>query len=146
MTLFKRRESSGGHAVGDSYSILHASLTVFGDIETDGTLRIDGRLEGSVRRAGIVILGPGASIQGSVTAREVIIGGTVQGNIEASERVEVQPTAVVTGDIESGAILMHEGGAVRGRLCVRSIAQEGARRPSPTPRAVRLAAASGEAS
>lgn len=146
MKLFKRGEASRDRATGDSYSILHASLTIYGDIETDGTVRVDGRLEGSIRRAGMVILGPGASVLGNVAAREVIIGGTVQGNIEAKDRVELQPSAIVSGDIEAGAILMHEGGSVRGRLNVRSLTAEAARPRSATPRAVRLATASGDAS
>ncbi|HEU4565414.1 MAG TPA: polymer-forming cytoskeletal protein [Gemmatimonadaceae bacterium] len=110
----------------DGYSVLHANLTVIGDIETDGALRIDGRLQGSVRRAGLVILGSGAVIEGSVAAREVIVGGTVQGNIDATDRVELQTTAAVTGDIEAGAVLIQEGGAVRGRLLVRSLEQKAA--------------------
>jgi cytoskeletal protein CcmA (bactofilin family) len=146
MKLFKRRGSANDRATGDSYSILHASLTVYGDIETDGTVRVDGRLEGSIRRAGMVILGPASSVEGNVAAREVIIGGTVQGNIEAKDRVELQPSAIVTGDIDAGAILMHEGGTVRGRLNVRSQMAEVARPRSATPRAVRLATASGDAS
>ena len=146
MKLFKRGEAPSARATGDSYSILHASLTIYGDIETDGTVRVDGKLEGSIRRAGMVILGPGAAVLGNVAAREVIIGGTVQGNIEAKERVELQPSATVTGDIDAGAILMHEGGTVRGRLNVRSHTVEIARPRSVTPRAVRLATASGDAS
>jgi len=145
---FKRREPATVERTisSDSYSILDARLTVLGDIESDGTVRIEGRLEGSVRRADVVILGAEASVQGNVSAREVIVSGSVQGNIEASERAELQPTAVVTGDIQAGAILIHEGGAVRGRLTVRStdVAAKAAeprapRLPSLTPRAMRIA-------
>lgn len=121
MTLFKRterapeRSSAGGN---DGFSLLSANLTVIGDIESDGTVRIDGRLEGSVRRAAIVVLGVGASIKGNITAREVLVGGTVEGNIDAADRIELQPSAVVTGDIEAGAVLIREGGVIRGRLNV----------------------------
>ena len=146
MSLLKRRSSADPATSTLAYSVLDAQLVVTGDIETDGTVRVDGRLEGSIRRAGMVILGPGASVLGNVGAREVIIGGTVQGNIEAKERVELQPSAVVSGDIDAGAILMHEGGSVRGRLNVRSHTAEPSRARSATPRAVRLATASGDAS
>ncbi len=73
-----------------------------------------------------------------------MLSGSVQGNIEAADRVELQATAVVTGDIEAGAILIHEGGAVRGRLSVRSIDPKqqqdgkGVRAPSLTPKAMRI--------
>lgn len=122
MTLFKRTERgqdiapAGGN---DGFSLLNANLTVVGDIESDGTVRIDGRLEGSVKRAAIVVLGSGASIKGNITAREVLVGGTVEGNIDAADRIELQPSAIVTGDIEAGAVLIREGGIIRGRLNVR---------------------------
>jgi cytoskeletal protein CcmA (bactofilin family) len=119
MSLFNRRpDSSAPSPTGAGYSVLDAQLTVRGDIETEGTLRIDGRLEGSIRRADVVVLGTGASVVGDISAREVIVGGTVHGNVVATERVELQPSAVVTGDIEAGAIMIHEGCSVQGRLSV----------------------------
>ena len=120
--MFKRQDptprASGTAPAG--YSVLDAQVTVRGDIETDGMLRIDGRLEGNVNRAAVVVVGAGASIVGNVTARELVVGGTVVGNIAAETRVEVEATAEVDGDIEADAILIHEGGAVRGRLFIRS--------------------------
>jgi cytoskeletal protein CcmA (bactofilin family) len=139
MTLFKKTErpqeraAAGGN---DGFSLLSANLTITGDIESDGTVRIDGRLEGSVRRAAIVVLGTGASIKGNITAREVLIGGTVEGNIDAADRIELQPSAIVTGDIDAGAILIREGGVIRGQLNVRrneAGAPKSARSASRTP-------------
>lgn len=126
MGLFRRRHDPSAPLPANTsgYSVLDASLAVHGDIETDGTLRIDGRLEGSIRRADIVVLGTGAAVVGDINAREVIVGGTVQGNVTASSRVELQPSAVVTGDIEANAIMIHEGGSVRGRLAVNPPAQK----------------------
>jgi cytoskeletal protein CcmA (bactofilin family) len=139
MTLFKRTErpqervAAGGN---DGFSLLNANLTVIGDIESDGTIRIDGRLEGSVKRAAIVVLGNGASIKGNITAREVLVGGTVEGNIDAADRIELQTSAIVTGDIEAGAILIREGGIIRGRLNVQrqeTAPKERSRGASRTP-------------
>src|SRR5437867_1347864 len=102
--------------------VLYANRTVLGDIESNGTLRMDGRLEGSIRNADVVVLGAAASVVGDISAREVIVGGTVHGNVTAATRVELQPSAVVTGDIEAGAIMIHEGGSVQGRLSVNPAA------------------------
>ena len=152
MPLFKRNERPQERvapAGNDGFSLLSANLTVLGDIESDGTIRVDGRLEGSVRRAAIVVLGNGASIKGNITAREVLVGGTVEGNIDAADRIELQPSAVVTGDIDAGAILIREGGIIRGRLNVRrqeTVAKEKSRGSSRTPTvevAVAVPAASG---
>jgi cytoskeletal protein CcmA (bactofilin family) len=147
---FLRREKRAANSQRDGYSVLHASLTVVGDMETEGSVRIDGRLEGSIRRARLVVIGASASIAGSVSADEVIIGGAVAGNVEASVRVEVQPTAVITGDIAAGAVVIHEGSAVQGRLSIRprevhapAAAPDAAGRPqSATPRNVRALALS----
>ena len=140
MTLFRKNERPQERAAAggtDGFSLLSANLTVIGDIESDGTVRIDGRLEGSVRRASIVVLGTGASIKGNITAREVMVGGTVEGNIDAADRIELQPSAIVTGDIDAGAILIREGGVIRGRLNVRRAetagGKESARSASRTP-------------
>ncbi len=130
MSLFSRRKKTQVLAsVGTGYSVLDAQLTMRGDIETDGSLRVDGRLEGSIVRAEVVMIGAGATIVGNVHAKEVIVGGAVQGNVLAAGRVELQKTATVTGDIESGTIFIQEGGAVHGRLTVRP-APDGRKRSS----------------
>lgn len=141
MSLFKRRPDHSAHpTTGAGYSVLDAQLTVQGDIETEGTLRVDGKLEGSIRRADVVVLGTSSSVTGDINAREVIVGGTVHGNVKATTRVELQPSAVVTGDIEAGSIMIHEGGAVQGRLSVNPTSAKErparSRAPRPTPAAV----------
>jgi cytoskeletal protein CcmA (bactofilin family) len=145
MTLFKRNESGAERVAApssDAYSLLDAQLTVIGDIESDGTVRIDGRLEGTIRRAAVVILGAGSSVKGNITAREVLVGGTVEGNVDAADRIELQPSAVVNGDIDSAAILIREGAVIRGRLNVRRqehAPAESSRNGKHTPAAVRIA-------
>ena len=144
MGFLRKRKPAAPLPVGDGYSVLDSHLTIMGDIETDGTLRIDGRLEGSVRRGGVVILGVGASVKGSISASEVIVGGSVEGDIRALQRVELQPSAVVTGDVEAGAVLIQEGGALRGRLFVRPVdggqTVSTPRLPALTPHSLRLSA------
>lgn len=143
MSLFaKRRPAPLPGASTPGYSVLDANLSLVGDLETDGTLRLDGTLRGSIRRADVVVLGPAARVEGNIAAREVIVAGAVLGNIDAVERVELQPSALVTGDIETATVLIQEGGAVRGRLVVRAH-EERARLMQPTPRSVRLVAGGG---
>ena len=119
MSLFSRRETSPIPTT--NFSILDSHITVSGDVETDGALRVDGRLEGSIHRADIVVVGEGASVVGDINAREVIVGGAVTGNIFAAQRTELQSSGIVAGDIRSAAILVHEGGVVQGRLYIHPI-------------------------
>jgi len=119
MSIFGRRDTSP--IPSTNFSVLDSHITVSGDLETDGALRIDGRLEGAIHRADLIVVGEGASIVGDVNAREVIVGGSVTGNIFASQRTELQSTGIVAGDIRSAAILIHEGGVVQGRLYIHPI-------------------------
>lgn len=116
MNLLSRRVSAPQQAPGSGYSLLDSQLTVDGDVETQGSLRIDGHLNGNVLRADTLVLGAGASVNGDVHAREVIVGGTLTGNVYASERVELQATAIVTGDIAAQVVHVQEGGVVNGRV------------------------------
>lgn len=121
MSILARRSgpTSNPAPAGSGYSLLDAQLSVTGDLDTGGSLRIDGKLEGNVRRADTVVLGVGAAMTGDVHAREVVIGGTIVGNVHATERVELQATAIVTGDIVTQTILVQEGGVVNGRVLMR---------------------------
>ena len=121
MSLLARRSgpSSAPTAAGSGYSLLDAQLVITGDLDTAGSLRIDGKLEGNVRRADTVVLGVGATMTGDVHAREVVIGGSITGNIHATDRVELQATAIVTGDVLTQTILVQEGGVVNGRVLMR---------------------------
>lgn len=116
MSLLSRRPGPPSPPAGSGYSLLDSQLSVSGDIETSGSLRIDGKVTGTITRADTVVLGVGATMTGDVHAREVIVGGAITGNIHATERVELQPTAIVTGDIATLVVLVHEGGVVNGRV------------------------------
>jgi cytoskeletal protein CcmA (bactofilin family) len=116
MSLFNRRRGASPAAAASGFSLLDANLSVTGDLQTAASLRIEGRLEGSILKADSVVIGLGATITGDVYAREVVLGGTLTGNVHASERVELQATAVVTGDVHTVSVLVQEGGVVNGRV------------------------------
>lgn len=119
MGLFKRNPPSPIPIT--NFSALDAHMAVKGDVETDGALRVDGRLEGTIHRADLIVIGEGASVVGDITAREVIVGGAVTGNIYAAQRTELLSNGIVAGDIRSAAILIQEGGVVQGRLFIHPI-------------------------
>lgn len=119
MSLLTRRSQTSTPAASNGYSLLDSQLTVTGDIRTAGSLRIDGRLEGSILGADTVVLGVGATMTGDVYARELVIGGALTGNLFVSERVELQATAIVTGNITTQVVLVQEGGVINGRVEMR---------------------------
>src|SRR5918996_2810624 len=98
------------------FSIIASDMTVIGDLETDGVVRIEGRVRGTVRVGSQVLVASGAVIEGDLHTQEAVIAGQVTGAIHASERVELQATAMVTGDILTARIAIVEGAKVSGEV------------------------------
>jgi len=101
---------------GTPLSIVAPDMVILGDLETAGTVKIEGRVRGTVRAGGQVLVSQGALVEGDLFAREAMVAGTVHGAIQADERVELQPTAVVAGDIRTPRIAVLEGARVRGEV------------------------------
>lgn len=101
-------------------SLIGAGTTVSGDINFAGGLRIDGEVKGNVRtvddQPGTLVISEHAHIEGEITVSHVVINGTVIGPVHATEFLELQPRARVTGDVEYNNIEMHLGAVVQGRL------------------------------
>lgn len=135
MKLFSSKQARVAAA---GYSVIDHELTISGDIRTGGTIRVDGRVEGSVHRADTMIIGAGGTVVGNIEAREVVIGGELQGNLLVGERVEVQATATVTGDIRGAAVHLLEGAKVHGHISIRPIGAEDAAIAASLPSRRRL--------
>lgn len=89
--------------------------TIFkGDIDTKGTIRIDGNINGNVK-ADWVILGEKAVLKGNVTARGIVVGGRIDGNLNAQEIVEIKQKGQVYGDISTKKLAILEGGFFEGK-------------------------------
>lgn len=105
--------SSGGDG---TLSVIATGMTIIGDIQTEGIVKIEGRVEGSVRAGRQVLVGRQGEVEGDIASREAVIGGHVTGTITATERVEIQGTASVTGDIATRTIAVNEGGRINGTV------------------------------
>jgi cytoskeletal protein CcmA (bactofilin family) len=99
-----------------SLSMIASDLKVIGDLETDGVVKIEGNVEGTIRAGTQVLVSEGALITGDIHSKEAIIGGEVRGVVHAEERVEIQATAMVNGDIVTKRIVVLEGGRVNGAV------------------------------
>ena len=98
------------------FSIIASDMTVIGDLETEGVVRIEGRVKGAVRVGAQVLVAAGAVIEGDLHTQEAVIAGQVSGGIHAKDRVELQATAVVAGDILTPRIAILEGARVSGEV------------------------------
>ncbi len=120
-----RKDADKGDARGSTpeaaLSIIAAGMRIIGDVETNGTIKIDGRVEGSVLGARQVMLGRNGAIHGNLHAGEVVIGGVVDGAIVADDRLELQGSAVVNGDIDTKSIVVLEGARINGVVRMQEI-------------------------
>jgi cytoskeletal protein CcmA (bactofilin family) len=95
-------------------------VIIEGRITSAQDLRIDGKVDGTVELGhhGLIV-GAGAAIRADVTARSILISGAVIGNVTATERVDLQPTASVEGDISAPRLAMADGAVVSGNIDAR---------------------------
>ncbi len=106
-----------------------------GDLVFEGTLRIDGVVEGTIKAANDaqLILSESARVKGEIEAPHVKIHGTVEGNVRASKSLAIGSTGRVTGDLEYFQLSIQEGASINGR-CVR-IQPEEAKAPKAEAKA-----------
>ena len=109
-----------------SLSIIASGMKITGDIDTDGVVKIEGRVDGSIRAGRQVLIGRQGEVHGDITTHEAVIGGRVHGSITAVERIEVQGTSTIEGDISTKSIAVVEGGKINGTV---RIAEQGSAVP-----------------
>ena len=97
-------------------SVIACGMSISGHLDTDGVVKVEGKVTGSIRAERQVLVARGGMVDGDIMTREAIIGGKVRGAIYADERVEVQATSLINGDIMTKRILLQEGGEVNGHV------------------------------
>ena len=97
------------------------SLVIKGEVSGAESLYIDGRIEGKISLPeNRVTIGRNGSVQGNITAREVVVMGKVTGNIDCSDRVDIRSEGVVNGDVSTIRISVEDGAVLKGGIQVRS--------------------------
>jgi len=99
-------------------TIIGPGSFVHGDIETSGFTRVDGNIKGNLNAKGRVVIGESARMRSSIAGTSITVGGVVDGNILASERLIVLPSAMIIGDIFTRRLEAAEGCMIHGRVRV----------------------------
>lgn len=97
-------------------SVIAADLTIEGKIEGSGDVRIAGRFKGDVNVQGNLTIEQGAKLNGGVRAKQVLVSGELEGNIESASLVELRDSAVLTGDLKAGSLTVAPGSKIRGHI------------------------------
>ena len=93
------------------------SIVFKGDLSGDEDLQIDGNVEGGIQLANHELtIGESGRVQAALFAKSIVVIGQVTGNVTASERVEIQATGVVEGDIHTPRLIITEGAIVNGAI------------------------------
>jgi cytoskeletal protein CcmA (bactofilin family) len=129
----KKKLESGAIA-----TLIGAGTTVTGDLDFRGGLHLDGRIVGDVSSepgtASCLTIGGDGVIEGSVNVDDVVLNGTVRGDVTARERVELGATAQVDGNVAYQVLQMAAGARVNGRLIHQKSGQQVG--PSPDPQGI----------
>lgn len=121
-----RRES----VVGEINTLLGRGSEFEGKLTFEGTVRIDGKLKGEVFSDDVLVVGEGALVEAEIDIGEIIIQGTVVGNIRAKRGVEIHAPGRVEGDITTPELQIAKGVVFEGRSFMKG-ATERAGRPTP---------------
>ncbi len=117
-------------------AIIGKSVMIKGQIFSREDLTIDGEVDGSVElHEHRLTVGPNGKLQAGVKAREVVVLGTIHGNVEASDKIDIRKDAKLVGDIKTARIVIEDGAYFKGSIdIVRSEAKPAAP-PAPKPAA-----------
>ncbi|MBI4400088.1 MAG: polymer-forming cytoskeletal protein [Nitrospirae bacterium] len=108
----EKKQTSFGEE--ENFTFLGRGVDFKGVVNFEGTVRIDGRLEGEIHTKGTLVIGEHAVIKGIITAGTLISGGKIRGNITATEKVQLLKPAILVGDVRSPSFSMEEGAHFHG--------------------------------
>jgi cytoskeletal protein CcmA (bactofilin family) len=103
------------------------SVVIKGELSGSEDLYVDGHVEGSISLKNFSLtVGPNGQIKAAVEAKAVVVQGKLEGNLLASDRVELRKSAIVTGDIATQRISIEEGAYLRGKVDIQGKADKAA--------------------
>jgi cytoskeletal protein CcmA (bactofilin family) len=106
------------------------SVVIKGELSGSEDLYVDGTVEGTIQLQGNnLVIGPNGHVHADVNAKGVVVHGKMEGNIRASDRVELRKSAVIVGDIVTQRIAIEDGAYFKGKVEI----QKEAVKPNSTP-------------
>jgi cytoskeletal protein CcmA (bactofilin family) len=104
-------------SVSQQLARIGKSVSIKGELSGDEDIYVDGQIDGSIQLKGNSLsIGPEGRVHANITARNVSVSGSLEGNLQISERTDMRKTAVVTGDVQTRRIAIEEGAYFKGKL------------------------------
>lgn len=128
-----------GLAFGERSASIGKSVVVKGQLYSREDLYIDGEVEGSVEmQESKLTVGPNGRVQAGIKAREIVVLGTIHGNVEAGDKIDIRKDAKLVGDIRTVRIVIEDGAYFKGSIDIAKPEIKPAARP-PQPAAAQAA-------
>jgi cytoskeletal protein CcmA (bactofilin family) len=102
----------------DCATVIGNDVVIKGEITVEKGLRVDGQIEGAVTTKGKVHVGKTGTLTAEINGGAVVIEGKVKGNVSASDRVTLEATSNVSGDLTATKLVVHEGASFTGKVNV----------------------------
>jgi cytoskeletal protein CcmA (bactofilin family) len=134
MAMLKREEMPTVAAAGgsDLNALLGRGSEFDGKLTFEGTVRIDGKVTGTIISNDVLVVGEGAKISAEITCGTIIVHGEINGNIRAKTTVELHHPAKVRGNIETPVLMIEKGVVFEGQTKMEGLEKPPAR-PAATP-------------
>ena len=114
--MARERDSSNSTSPESVISIIGPGMTIVGDCETDGTVRVEGSVEGSIKAGKAVVIGKQGMVTGDIITQDAVISGRVEGTLIAASRLELQASCHIEGEVHTRRMQLEEGAVLNGTV------------------------------
>jgi cytoskeletal protein CcmA (bactofilin family) len=109
---------------GPVISIIGPGMRVTGDCVAEGTIRVEGEVQGTIHAAKAVVVGKDGVVKGDIATHDAVISGRVDGSVTAASRLEVQATAKVDGQVRTPRMQLEEGAVMNAEVAMGEVSLE----------------------
>ncbi len=134
MAMLKRDElTSAPVNTGDLNALLGRGSEFEGKLTFEGTVRIDGKFNGTIVTNDVLVVGEGAKVQAQITCGTVIVHGEINGDVKAKSAVELHQPARVKGNIETPSLMIEKGVSFEGQCKMDGVERSAPGKPVSAP-------------
>jgi cytoskeletal protein CcmA (bactofilin family) len=103
-------------APASTTTVFGKSMKIIGEVTSDEELYLDGDLDGKLDLRNRLTVGPNSKVNANIKAQEIIVFGTIKGNVESESRVSLRTGASIVGDIKTAGIVIEDGAYFKGGI------------------------------
>lgn len=123
MNLSKNNSKNGEGDFG-AHNQIAKGTDIQGDIKTDGVLRIDGTLVGSIESTSKLVVGPSGRVEGNVICASAHVSGEIKGKVIVKEQLTLQATGKLHGELTTGKLAIEPGAVFTGSCSMGGVVKD----------------------